>query len=360
MEKTTTENLQGSIENSLDKRFDKDAKLKKVFVRSYSMTHDIDVSIARERDKKAADASQPIYMASVGKMFTATLIGILKDEGKLDFEDRIDKHLDKNTIEDLVHENGEDISPTLEIRNLLNHTSGIADHFWPMLEKIITDKNFKASKTDGIEWAKKETPTKKSKKSKTNYSDTNYHLLGLIIEKIRKKPFHEVFSESIFEPLNMKDSYMLGFSKPLNKRSKPVTKFFFRGRDLSSNPSYANIDYVGGGIVSTLDDMLLFMQARLNNTLVSEVTDKRMHEDTASYGLGIKYGYGVMRFQSVPLLMPKHFEMWGHAGATGAFSFYHEGFDLHIIGTFNDFNYEQRGVRFVLLNVLNPLKKLLK
>ncbi|MBS4205863.1 hypothetical protein [Lederbergia citrea] len=43
--------------------------------------------------------------------------------------------------------------------------------------------------------------------------------------------------------------------------------------------------------------------------------------DKAKYGVGIDYGYGIMQFKTVPLLTPKLFNVWGHAGGTGAYMF---------------------------------------
>lgn len=83
--------------------------------------------------------------------------------------------------------------------------------------------------------------------------------------------------------------------------------------------------------------------------------------DKAKYGIGIDYGYGydgIMQFKTVPLLMPKIFNVWGHAGATGAYLFYHPMMDTYLIGTFNDFSYERKAVRFMLIKVISQLKKL--
>ncbi|GAE29403.1 hypothetical protein [Halalkalibacter hemicellulosilyticus] len=82
-----------------------------------------------------------------------------------------------------------------------------------------------------------------------------------------------------------------------------------------------------------------------------------MLKDKAKYGVGIDYGYGVMQFKHVPLLMPKKFTVWGHAGATGAYMFYHEKLDTYLIGTFNGFSYETKAVRFMLMKVIHQLAK---
>lgn len=50
--------------------------------------------------------------------------------------------------------------------------------------------------------------------------------------------------------------------------------------------------------------------------------------------------------------------MRGHAGATGAYMFYHPVMDAYFVGTLNDFSYEEKGVRFMLMKVISQLAKL--
>lgn len=56
--------------------------------------------------------------------------------------------------------------------------------------------------------------------------------------------------------------------------------------------------------------------------------------------------------------MPEIFNVWGHAGARGAYVFYHPKMDAYLIGTLNDFAYEKKGVKFMLFKVINQLKRL--
>ncbi|MBR7250003.1 serine hydrolase, partial [Klebsiella variicola] len=75
------------------------------------------------------------------------------------------------------------------------------------------------------------------------------------------------------------------------------------------------------------EDLLKIMKALVSYQLVKKETLEMMMNDKAKYGVGIDYGYGIMQFKTVPLLMPKIFNVWGHAGATGAYMFYHPKMD---------------------------------
>ena len=119
----------------------------------------------------------------------------------------------------------------------------------------------------------------------------------------------------------------------------------------------AGLDYTGGGVVVTTEDLLKFMKALVKYQIVKKDILDEMKNNRAKFGLGINYGYGIWEIATVPLLMPKKFNSWGVAGATGSFMFYHREMDAYLIGSFNDFSYERKGIRFMLLNVINQLSK---
>ncbi|MFO7951908.1 MAG: serine hydrolase domain-containing protein [Bacillota bacterium] len=74
-----------------------------------------------------AHPDQPNNMASVGKLFTSVIIAKLYEEGKLKFNDRISDYLDREFTKDI------------EIRHLLNQTSGLDDNFMPLLERLLNE-----------------------------------------------------------------------------------------------------------------------------------------------------------------------------------------------------------------------------
>ncbi|ADU32191.1 serine hydrolase domain-containing protein [Evansella cellulosilytica] len=342
-----------SIEESFRKQVRKDKNLKSACLLVHSEKHNIHLNA----NEGLVDPNQPVYMASVGKLFTSTLISILFEHGHLTFDDAITSYLDYPFMEALHVHDGNDYTDEIKIRHLLNHTSGLSDNFRPLLEKFLQDKNFYITPEEAIAWSKHhhaEFPPGKG----FQYTDTNYHILGLIIEKITKLPFHEAVTQYIYEPLGMMHSSILYYSEPLDETTHPVADFYIENNKVTNYKGYAAIDYAGGAVVSTGEDLLKFMQALTNHRLVKEETLEKMKQDKVKYGMGIDYGYGMMQFKPVPLLMPKIFAMWGHAGATGAYMFYHPTFDAYIIGTFNDFSYEKKGVKFVLMKVITQLAKI--
>ncbi|WP_240480044.1 serine hydrolase domain-containing protein [Paenibacillus fonticola] len=92
------------------------------------------------------------------------------------------------------------------------------------------------------------------------YADTGYNLLGLIIESLTSKPYHEVLQEYIFNPLRMQHTYLSHYSEP-KVRSKHPTAHLYMGKLKISVEEYRSFSsfYAGGQTVSTTEDLLVFM-----------------------------------------------------------------------------------------------------
>ncbi len=161
-------------------------------------------------------------MASLGKLFTSTIVGLLHDRDKLTFDDPIADYLDPALIDGLHVYRGTDYSRDIQIRHLLNQTSGLPDNFSPLLNDVIEDRTFEISPRQAVEWTKEHGKPHRSPGKRLTYTDTNYHLLGLIIENITSRPFYQVLRERIFEPLDMKHSWMLHHSDPIEEPSQPM------------------------------------------------------------------------------------------------------------------------------------------
>lgn len=349
------ENVLNTIKKSLIKQVQKDKNLKSAFLLVHSERNGIHLHITEGSMK----LKQPAYMASVGKIFTSVLISMLYEQGEISFEDRMVKYLDQDLVKHLHVYKGIDYTNDIKIKHLLNQTSGLYDNFRPLLNKVLDDPNFTISPQEAIIWAKTNQKPHFPPGKGFKYTDTNYHLLGLIIEKLTGIPFNEAMKRYIYRPLGMMNSSVLHFSNPLDKDTQNLADFYVNKTNITNHKGYAGIDYAGGGVVSTGEDLLRFMKALVSYQLVRKETLDKMMNDKAKYGVGIDYGYGIMRFKTIPLLMPKIFNVWGHAGATGAYLFYHPEMDTYLIGTFNDFSYERKGVKFMLIKVIIQLKKII-
>ena len=172
--------------------------------------------------------------------------------------------------------------------------------------------------------------------AKAFYSDTNYQLLGKIIEARTGKPLEAVFEDFFFRPLGLKHTWLVGRSEPLEKPSAAVADVFSKDVNITrirSNGAY----WADGGIVSTPEDCILFLKALKEGRIIKEDTLEKMHQwiPLSNPNMPFQYGYGTMKFEvpSVINWAANVPQVWGHTGSTGAFLYYAEDLDLYMAGT---------------------------
>lgn len=346
------------IEELFRKQVEKDVNVKNAYLLVHSDKLNLHLNIAAgSTGDFPADPHQPNYMASVGKLFTATIVSLLYEQGRLSFEDPLSKYLDSDLLHRLHVYKGREYTHGITIRHLLKQTSGLFDNFWPLLKKMLADASYSITIREAIIWGKTHLESCCPPGKKVHYTDTNYHLLGLICEHITGKPFHELLHDHIFTPLGMENSYMLHKSQASKENQYPTANFSIDGKVVNDIPGYAEIDYAGGGVVAPMEDLLTFMQALVAGRLISQDTLDLMKSDTDTLYPSIEYGYGVWKIKTIPLLIPAKYSCWGCVGATGAFLFYHPGLDAYIIGNFNDVAYKVKGLKF-MFKVIQKLYKL--
>lgn len=240
---------------------------------------------------------KPCNISRVGstvKMFTAVTVLKLMEEGKLNLDDKIAAYLQGDMINKIEH------ADKATIRQLLQHSSGIYNYILnPAFQTGSTNdliKEWKAA--DLLKYAYNKKAYFQPGED-VRYSNTNYILLGLLIEKIEGKPFYKVFEEKLFIPLRLT---MTKFAA-----EAPVPHGIVRGYiDMYSNLQviestyFSGWDYytADGGLISNPYDMNMFFQALMNGQIINHTTLNQMLQwKTAiepdqdffpiSYGLGI-------------------------------------------------------------------------
>ncbi|MBN1315591.1 MAG: serine hydrolase [Anaerolineales bacterium] len=307
----------------------------------------------------------PYHIASIGKTFTSVLIARLYERGLIDYHDPISRYLDSEMLEKLFVYRDVDYSSQVLVRHLLNHTSGIGDYFEDkpisgrsIQELIVEEPDRFWTPDETIDFTRENQRALSAPGKKFHYSDTGYNLLGKIIEKITGKPFHENLDREIFTPLGMDNSYLLFHGQPKVKSQFSIADTFLGSHNVSTYRSIS-VDWAGGGIVSTLDDLLLFHQALVKNTLMKQETFDLCSRDLGKFGWGMDYGYGILFLNvgKMTLVQPRTMNMWGNFGSIAAFMFYNPSFDTYIIGSFNHSKYVVKQVIF-LIGVIRKIRKL--
>ena len=355
MNKSKTEER---INNAFLKKFEREDKIKNAYLLVNSEKLDINLRLAAGNtgDIKA-DPGQPNYIASLAKIFTASLIGMLKEKDQLDYEDSIAEYLDAEIVNGLHVYKDKDYSTEIKIKNLLQHSSGLKDCFPYLLDRLVQEDNIRTRPSETIKWCKENLKPDFKPGRGFNYSDTNYYLLGLIVENITGRSFPDFLHERIFNPLKMNDSFMWELSQPVNSPRFPVADAYINDVHINEVTGYGQVDFAAGGIVAPMEDLLKFMKALKNGELIEPETLDKMKQDKKQLAPGIDYGYSIWQIKTIPLVMPAKYNSWGVVGVTGAYMFYHPSTESYIIGCFNDSSQEKKCLRFMMYGVMKNILK---
>ncbi|HMQ78655.1 MAG TPA: serine hydrolase domain-containing protein [Ignavibacteria bacterium] len=263
------------------------------------------------------DAGTRMNMASGSKMFTAIAIAQLVAEGLLKYNDKIAGFFPG------FEDKGK--SDKVTVHHLLTHTSGVAEYWTENNRSIIS--NF-SSLSEYLPLIYKEGFLFEPD-TEFGYSNSNFILLGLIIEKITGLSYYEYVKNHILAPagMNSTDYYYYGTDEqpialPL-ERSSDGWKELFRSKSNSRGSS-------AGGCYTTLYDMLKFTSALKNNVLISrDELDNMTKDKVYGYKDAIGYGYG---FEITNY--GKNGVSYGHGGITRGVNFeyrYFPEYDITLV-----------------------------
>ena len=216
-------------------------------------------------------------LASITKGFTAMALMLLQEKGKLNLQDSVCKFLGDCP----------DVWKPVTVRHLLNHTSGIPDYaaapdFMRMISLRLTN--------DELIARFKDKPLQFAPGENFAYSNSNYILLGQIIEKVSGQPYAVFLRENIFAPLNMRNSGYDDNSALLKHRANGYINQ--PGGIINAPFMDMSNAYAAGGLYSTAEDLLLWNQALDAGRLVSK---KSLEEIFTPGKGGVGYGWFINR-----------------------------------------------------------------
>ena len=233
-------------------------------------------------EKKDTLTTNSIFqLASTSKQFTAMGIMILKENGKLNYDDKVQKFIPNFPYEKIT------------IRHLLNHTSGLpnylwlVDRFWDLSEPPYNDDAIRilnsANQYLNFEPGKR-----------FQYSNTGYVLLASIIEKVSKMRFGDFLDKNIFAPLDMQNTFVYStvFKDNENRKMIPGYRHYSRGYNKFPKTKFDGI--VGDkGIYSTTGDLYKWDQALYGNKLIDKETlIDAFRNGRLNNGKKVRYGFG--------------------------------------------------------------------
>jgi CubicO group peptidase (beta-lactamase class C family) len=225
-------------------------------------------------EKKPLTTANRFRLGSITKMFTATMILQLVEEGKLNLTDTLDKFLPQIPN-----------AAKITIAQILSHRSGI-----PNVRRE-RDAQIKVStipmgKDEMLALIVKATPDFEPD-TKHQYSNSGYFILGLILEKVTGKPYDRALEERIASTIGLKDTYLATGNIDVNK-NEALTYIHFGGDWKPVSETHPTILFSAGAIVSTPADMARFIHALFEGKLVSKETLNQMKtiKDSEGFGMG--------------------------------------------------------------------------
>jgi D-alanyl-D-alanine carboxypeptidase len=228
---------------------------------------------------KAATPEMRYSIGSISKQFTAAAILMLQEEGKLQLDDPVGKYVPGLTRGDEV-----------TIREILSHTSGYQD-YWP--EDYLMTPMMKPATAQEIvdKWAKK--PLDFEPGTKWQYSNTNFVIAGLIVEKVSGEKLMDFLEEHIFHPLGMKSVWDSDETKLTQTDATPYIRYALGPLRLAPKEGRGWM-FAAGELAMTAHDLALWDESLMQRSLMKPESYREMFTEVKlKDGQGTHYGLGV-------------------------------------------------------------------
>lgn len=233
-------------------------------------------------------------IGSISKIFTATLIMQQIEEGQLSLSTRLSSFFPQFPAAD-----------TITINHLLTHSSGLHNFTNDLLYLSYIDSSMNRASMLAI---MADPPLDFAPGSKHEYSNTNYVLLGYLLEEITGKPYAQLLEERIVQPLGLKRT-AYGDAIEVYKNEAVSWVWQSDGWTAPGIPTTnMSIPHGAGGVVSTAAELTAFLRALWKEELISSASIQTMCTLEEGYGKGLfRFPYGSDK------------EAWGHNGGIDAF-----------------------------------------
>ena len=210
--------------------------------------------VERLKGKDTITAATPFHIASTTKTFTAMAILKLAEEGKLNINDSLQKFFPQFPYEGMT------------VKTLLSQRSGLPNYAY-YLEDVKWDKKIKITNEDVLQTLITYKPSLQNPANRRfNYSNTNFVLLALIIERVSGKLYGDYLQEVFFTPLQMTST------KVFNRNDSATVTPSYMWNGVQEAFTWLDVTYGDKNIYSTVTDLLKWDQALYGNKLFKQST----------------------------------------------------------------------------------------
>lgn len=294
------------------------------------------------------------YIASINKLIISFVILRFCQNNTINLNDKISSYLPHEVLDSLLVIKGKDYSSGLRLQHLISHTSGLPcylidkrpdgkknmdlilngnDQSWP-LDRVVSEvKRMKPGFIPGTE-------------GKAGYSETNFRLLGRILEKVTGKSIQNILTD-VFRELEMNNTVVLP-----SESAKNCAPVYFKQNPISIEEYWKS---TGHDIASTAADQMKFVRAFFGGQYLSvEFIDQLKKWNNIFFPF--KYGVGIQKFYIPRILSPFKPvpEIIGHCGSVGSIAFYLPEKQVYLTGTVNQTSHPNT-VFQMMMKIVNRL-----
>jgi len=238
-------------------------------------------------------------------VFTSLATMTLAEDGLVDLDEPASTYVTRVPVDDRV-----------TVRNLLEHSSGIPNvtDLSGFFQNLHSEQARSWTPEEQMELVA-DLPLRFNPGMVFHYSNTNYVILGVLLEEVTGRPYHEVLRERIIDPLGMDATYVAGFEEG----PEPFDPYLHFGAEYDYT-ALASVAWSAGGIVSSGPDLHRLFTALFDDKIIS--SDLRQEMAT-----GDEYGLGVELFDPDLSLIghsggiPGYFTFVVHSAETGVTAF---------------------------------------
>ena len=298
----------------------------------------------------------PFHYTSVTKLYTATAVMQLWEQGRLDLDASITAYLPPERTDGLHRLRGVDRSAAITVRHLLSHTSGLPDYFLgtPRGQQSYGDQigqgDFAYTLDEVLDRVRRLRPyfppqDPAARRQRARYSDTNFQLLGAILAEVTDGTYQRAVETQVLEPLGLDRTWFAGHPRT---RQPSTPAAMWSGDTVLDRPQAMASMAPDGGLIGTAANALTFLKALVAGSLFERPSTlgymqarwnrfglPRDRTAIMAPGWPIEYGLGIKRYR-VPRLLNagrRPLTFIGHSGASGSWLFWYPEHDLYLAGT---------------------------
>ncbi len=238
------------------------------------------------KTKKEMKKNDRFLIGSITKLFIGVTSVKLADSGIFNLDDNLDQWLPIDITDHIPHSN------LITIRHLLSHTSGLFDYLNDspaFIQILLSNPTINRTELEAFAFAA-DKPLHFTPGTEYRYSNTNYLLMGLIINAATNEHYTQLIRELILTPLELNNTFHLsepqGSYLPYTRGYEESNGILYDTHDLVQNMAFAD-----GGMVSTTSDLRIFIQSIFNDKqfMNSNLLETLLNSPitNSEYGLGI-------------------------------------------------------------------------